>query len=101
MEDTKLYSLYKESIGCIIVQMVDQSLYIVVVCALVWWLCWWQTSDWTLLLFVQAVNKLAEVMNRKEFRQGKGGKDKASGADLKRKEKDLRRAQQELTMVMA
>lgn len=50
---------------------------------------------------MQAVNKLAEVMNRKEFRQGKGGKDKASGADLKRKEKDLRRAQQELTMVMA
>ena len=52
-----------------------------------------------MLLFVQAVNKLAEIMNRKEFRQGRGGKDKAVGADLKRKEKDLRRAQQELTMV--
>lgn len=44
---------------------------------------------------IQAVNKLAEVMNRKDFRRG-GGKDKA--AELKRKEKDLRRAQQELTM---
>ena len=47
---------------------------------------------------MQAVNKLAEIMNRKEFK-GRSGKDKAAGADLKRKEKDLRRAQQELTMV--
>ncbi|XP_076440022.1 rho-associated protein kinase 2-like isoform X2 [Babylonia areolata] len=46
---------------------------------------------------IQAVNKLAEIMNRKEVRRG-AGKDKTAGADLKRKEKDLRRAQQELTM---
>ncbi|KAL8570037.1 hypothetical protein ACOMHN_036314 [Nucella lapillus] len=44
---------------------------------------------------IQAVNKLAEILNRKDFRRG-GGKDKVG--DLKRKEKDLRRAQQELTM---
>ncbi|XP_070196209.1 rho-associated protein kinase 2-like isoform X2 [Littorina saxatilis] len=48
---------------------------------------------------IQAVNKLAEIMNRKEFSKGRGGgKDKASSADLKKKEKELRRAQQELTM---
>jgi predicted nucleic acid-binding Zn-ribbon protein len=47
----------------------------------------------------QAVNKLAEIMNRKEFREKSKGKEKASSADLKKKEKDLRRAQQELTMV--
>ena len=46
----------------------------------------------------QAVNKLAEVMNRKEFSKGRrSGRDKVG--DLKKKEKDLRRAQQELTMV--
>ena len=48
----------------------------------------------------QAVNKLAEIMNRKEFNKGgKSGRDRASASDLKKKEKDLRRAQQELTMV--
>ncbi|ESO94492.1 hypothetical protein LOTGIDRAFT_215457 [Lottia gigantea] len=45
----------------------------------------------------QAVNKLAEIMNKKEFRSSgkkKGGND----ADLKKKEKENRRLQQELTM---
>lgn len=49
---------------------------------------------------IQAVNKLAEIMNRKDFggKPGRGGKDKAAEAELKRKEKELRRLQQELTM---
>lgn len=48
---------------------------------------------------IQAVNKLAEIMNRKDFNsKAKGGKDKAAEAELKRKEKELRRLQQELTM---
>lgn len=46
----------------------------------------------------QAVNKLAEIMNRREFQEKSKGKEKASSAELKKKEKDLRRAQQELTM---
>nr|KAG5694204.1 hypothetical protein BaRGS_027180 [Batillaria attramentaria] len=48
---------------------------------------------------IQAVNKLAEIMNRKDFvGKGRGGKDKSAEAELKRKEKELRRLQQELTM---
>ncbi|GFN77047.1 rho-associated protein kinase [Plakobranchus ocellatus] len=47
---------------------------------------------------IQAVNKLAEIMNRKEYSQpGRGGRGKAE-AELKRKEKDYRKVQQELTM---
>uniref|UniRef100_A0A0B7A6X7 non-specific serine/threonine protein kinase n=1 Tax=Arion vulgaris TaxID=1028688 RepID=A0A0B7A6X7_9EUPU len=46
----------------------------------------------------QAVNKLAEVMNRKEFAEPRGGKSKAANAELKRKEKENRKLQQELTM---
>ena len=45
----------------------------------------------------QAVNKLAEIMNRKEFSQKQN--KKASSADLKKKEKECRRLQQELTLV--
>lgn len=46
---------------------------------------------------IQAVNKLAEIMNRKEYQPHKSSK--ASAADLKKKEKELRKLQQELTMV--
>ncbi|XP_067678854.1 rho-associated protein kinase 2-like [Haliotis asinina] len=45
---------------------------------------------------IQAVNKLAEIMNRKEYQPHKSSK--ASAADVKKKEKELRKLQQELTM---
>ncbi|KAK9879534.1 hypothetical protein WA026_006605 [Henosepilachna vigintioctopunctata] len=48
------------------------------------------------LLKQQAVNKLHEIMNRKELREVKG-KSKISNADLRRKEKDLKKLQQELS----
>lgn len=48
------------------------------------------------LLKQQAVNKLHEIMNRKDLREGKT-KTKISNADLRRKEKDLRKLQQELS----
>lgn len=53
------------------------------------------------LLKAQAVNKLAEIMNRKDMNNpalGKG-KNKISSTDLKRKEKECRKLQQELTQV--
>ncbi|XP_064626393.1 rho-associated protein kinase 2-like isoform X3 [Lineus longissimus] len=43
---------------------------------------------------IQAVNKLAEIMNRKEFKNTK----KVSSADLRKKEKECKKLQQELTM---
>ncbi|XP_025829479.1 rho-associated protein kinase 2 isoform X2 [Agrilus planipennis] len=50
------------------------------------------------LLKQQAVNKLHEVLNRKDIREGKGkSKDKVSSADLRRKEKDLKKLQQVIT----
>ncbi|KYB27402.1 Rho-associated protein kinase 1-like Protein [Tribolium castaneum] len=48
------------------------------------------------LLKQQAVNKLHEVLNRKDLRETKG-KSKISNADLRRKEKDLKKLQQELS----
>lgn len=48
------------------------------------------------LLKQQAVNKLHEIMNRKDLREVKG-KNKISNADLRRKEKDLKKLQQELS----
>lgn len=48
------------------------------------------------LLKQQAVNKLHEIMNRKDLKDGKG-KGKVSNADLRRKEKDLKKLQQELS----
>ncbi|XP_044739220.1 rho-associated protein kinase 2 isoform X2 [Chrysoperla carnea] len=47
------------------------------------------------LLKQQAVNKLAEIMNRKDINTT--GKVKNKAADLRRKEKDYRKLQQELT----
>lgn len=49
------------------------------------------------LLKQQAVNKLAEIMNRKDLSSSGKSKNKASAADLRKKEKDCRRLQQELT----
>ena len=47
----------------------------------------------------QAVNKLAEIMNRKEFRNQGNKKNTASAQELKKKEKEHRKLQQELGMV--
>ncbi|XP_059487935.1 rho-associated protein kinase 2 [Neocloeon triangulifer] len=50
------------------------------------------------LLKTQAVNKLAEIMNRKDLLSKDGrGKNKVSSGDLRRKEKECRKLQQELT----
>ena len=46
----------------------------------------------------QAVNKLAEIMNRKEFRN-QGNRRQASSTELKKKEKECRKLQQDLVMV--
>ena len=52
------------------------------------------------LLKMQAVNKLAEIMNRKDMNAPAGRKTKnapGGSADLRRKEKECRKLQQELT----
>ncbi|KAJ8917547.1 hypothetical protein NQ315_005596, partial [Exocentrus adspersus] len=49
------------------------------------------------LLKQQAVYKLHEIMNRKDLRDTVKGKSKISNADLRRKEKDLKKLQQELS----
>ena len=46
---------------------------------------------------IQAVNKLAEIMNRKEL-SGKQSK-KVSATELRRKEKECRKLEQELSTV--
>jgi Rho-associated protein kinase 2 len=51
------------------------------------------------LLKMQAVNKLAEIMNRKDFnKKDRRAENKVTSAELRKKEKDNRRLQQELTM---
>jgi hypothetical protein len=50
------------------------------------------------LLKQQAVNKLAEIMNRRDMNIS-GKKNKGSSADLRRKEKECRKLQQDLTTV--
>ncbi|XP_031788624.1 rho-associated protein kinase 1 isoform X4 [Nasonia vitripennis] len=50
------------------------------------------------LLKHQAINKLTEVLSRKDLSASGKTKNKASSADLKKKEKDCRRLQQELTL---
>lgn len=53
------------------------------------------------LLKMQAVNKLAEIMNRKDMnpvgRKPKNASGGSASADLRRKEKECRKLQQELT----
>ncbi|XP_069698446.1 rho-associated protein kinase 2 isoform X2 [Periplaneta americana] len=48
------------------------------------------------LLKMQAVNKLAEIMNRKDM-SNSSRKNKVSSADLRKREKECRKLQQELT----
>lgn len=48
------------------------------------------------LLKLQAVNKLHEILNRKDINTTSKGKNKVSSADLRRKEKDCRKLEQEL-----
>lgn len=50
---------------------------------------------------VQAVNKLAEIMNRKEYRNQGNKKNHAAAQELKKKDKEYRKIQQELVMVMS
>ncbi|XP_057657147.1 rho-associated protein kinase 1 isoform X2 [Diorhabda carinulata] len=50
------------------------------------------------LLKQQAVNKLHEILNRKDIRESAKGKSKVSNADLRRKERDLKKLQQELSL---
>ena len=51
------------------------------------------------ILKQQAVNKLAEIMNRKDFvKKDKKAESKASSSELRKKEKENRKLQQELTM---
>ncbi|BFY99727.1 hypothetical protein BsWGS_02766 [Bradybaena similaris] len=47
---------------------------------------------------IQAVNKLAEIMNKKMYADKHGGKNKSAEAELKRKDKENKKLQQELTM---
>nr|CAD7262201.1 unnamed protein product [Timema shepardi] len=49
------------------------------------------------LLKMQAVNKLAEIMNRKDMSNTGRGKNKVSSAELRKREKECRKLQQELT----
>lgn len=49
------------------------------------------------LLKMQAVNKLAEIMNRKDMNIS--NKKQKGSADLRKKEKECRKLQQELQMV--
>lgn len=51
-----------------------------------------------LLLFVKAVNKLAEIMNRKEV-TSRGQRGKVSESDMRKKEKECRKLEQELKQV--
>ncbi|XP_043288732.1 rho-associated protein kinase 2 isoform X2 [Venturia canescens] len=49
------------------------------------------------LLKEQAISKLSQILNRKDITFGGKTKNKTSSADLRKKEKDCRRLQQELT----
>lgn len=51
------------------------------------------------LLKAQAVNKLAEIMNRKDMNHPLGKNKKVSSTDLRKKEKECRKLQLELTQV--
>jgi len=56
---------------------------------------------WQLCLvmrFVKAVNKLAEVMNRKEV-TSRGQRGKVSEGDMRKKEKECRKLEQEVKQV--
>ena len=48
---------------------------------------------------LQAVNKLAEIVNRKDFRADDKKGKKVNASELRKKEKELRRLQQEYAQV--
>jgi len=52
----------------------------------------------SLMRFVKAVNKLAEVMNRKEV-TSRGQRGKVSEGDMRKKEKECRKLEQEVKQV--
>lgn len=51
------------------------------------------------LLKMQAVNKLAEIMNRKDMNISNKKQKQSSSADLRKKEKECRKLQQDLNLV--
>ena len=51
-----------------------------------------------LMLLIKAVNKLAEVMNRKEV-TSRGQRGKVSESDMRKKDKECRKLEQELKQV--
>ncbi len=53
------------------------------------------------MVVFQAVNKLAEIMNRKEFSQRTTNSKKVNASELRKKEKECRKLQQDLTQVRA
>jgi len=54
---------------------------------------------WNNYIPIQAVNKLAEIMARKDTSKDNRKKDKVSSADMKKKEKEYRKLQLELNQV--
>jgi hypothetical protein len=48
---------------------------------------------------IQAVNKLAEIMNRKDWSKESQKRNKVSSADLRKKEKECKKLHQELAAV--
>ena len=57
-----------------------------------------RTLDEERMKKIQAVNKLAEIMNRKEFRNQGKNKNNNSDQSVKKKDRELRKLQQELLM---
>lgn len=51
------------------------------------------------LLKMQAVNKLAEIMNRKDMNISNKKQKQSTSADLRKKEKECRKLQQDLNLV--
>ncbi len=58
----------------------------------------YQADIHSICVWLQAVNKLAEIMNRKEF-STRGSSKKVSATELRKKEKECRKLQQDLTQV--
>ena len=51
------------------------------------------------LLKMQAVNKLAEIMNRKDMNVSNKKQKQTTSSELRRKEKECRKLQQDLNLV--
>ena len=65
---------------------------------IVHYLLCWLLMYVCLCLTLQAVNKLAEIMNRKDMAPNKAGK-KVHASELRKKEKEFRKLQQEFAQV--